>query len=145
MPLHIMKLAVGAESAASIAAYQKRRLADARKAGKKHLWVRTRHRPKREEDVLDGGSLYWVIKGIMRVRQRIVGFDTVRDAEGVPECHILVDPALVAVLPTPRRPFQGWRYLEAADAPADLSAAGSADGDALPPELVVELRQLGLL
>jgi hypothetical protein len=101
----------------------------------------TRHKPVRA-DVLDG-SLYWVIKGTIRCRQRILGFEAASDAEGKPFCLILLDPPLVPVVPTQRGPYQGWRYFKPEDAPGDL--APGADGLPPPDDMMKELRSLGLI
>jgi hypothetical protein len=145
MPLHIVKLCVGAESIEDLAAWQKERLAKQKKAGAKpRLYHTTFQTPKRTE-VLEGGSLYWVIKGIIQVRQRLVGFDEGQKEDGSPCCLLLLDKTLVPVRPTPRRAFQGWRYLDDADAPPDLKK-GTHDGvAAMPPALRKELANLGLL
>lgn len=102
----------------------------------------TRMVPKRRDDVLDGGSLYWVIKGFTTVRQRLVDIRPCVDKEGVPRCHLVYDKDLVLVSPRPRRAFQGWRYLDANDAPPDLAKGG---GGELPDKLRRELAELGLL
>lgn len=141
MSVHLIKLAVGVDEAAQIPVYQARRL---RPFGTHTVVpVHTRNQPRRAEEVLDGGSLYWVIKGVVRCRQRVLGFESGVDGEGTPFCLILVDPTPVPTVPMPRRPFQGWRYLETDAAPADLEAASSGTG--MPAELVAELRELGLL
>lgn len=98
--------------------------------------------PKRLEEILDGGSLYWVIKGFVTVRQPLLDIRPFVDGEGVSRCHFVYGKKLVLVSPRPRRPFQGWRYLEAKDAPPDI-AKGSAAG--LPDKLRRELAGLGLL
>ena len=103
--------------------------------------------PKRRDELLDGGSLYWVIKGLVRCRQNLVGIEVFRGEDGIQRCDLLLDPELVTVVPQPRRPFQGWRYLTPADAPADLRGL-SEDGDgfeAFQPELQADLADLGLL
>ena len=131
MPLHIVKLCVGADSVADLADWQKH-----------HDPVcGTRMWPKRKEEVLAGGSLYWVIKGVVCVRQTIIGIDHVTDNHG-PRCGLYLDRALVRTAPQPRRAFQGWRYLEANDAPNDLDAR--TDGD-LPDELRLQLAEIGVL
>ena len=98
--------------------------------------------PKRRDEVLDGGSLYWVIKGFTAVRQRLIDIRPFVDKEGVPRCHLVYDKELVLVSPRPRRAFQGWRYLEPKDAPPDVR--GGASGD-MPEKLRRELAELGLL
>ena len=104
----------------------------------------TRNRPRRADEVLAGGSLYWVIKGVIRARQPIIGLDDVSEQMGRKACQIVLGPELVRVRTRPCRAFQGWRYLEAAKAPDDLPA-GSDDGEDLPPTMQKELRALGLL
>ncbi|MEZ5996365.1 MAG: DUF1489 domain-containing protein [Hyphomonadaceae bacterium] len=133
--IHIVKLCVGAESVEDLADFQKRQI---RK--RKRAVCGTRMWPKREAEVLAGGSLYWVIKGVILVRQRIVEIAEVRDDHGL-RCGLWLDPELVRTSPQPRRAFQGWRYLEAKDAPDDLSdVKGGAE---LPESLRRKLVELG--
>ncbi len=141
MAIHIVKLCVGAESVECLAAWQQSQMRAARQSGQDPRPVcGTRAWPKQADQVLAGGSLYWVIKGMILVRQRIMAIDDVTDAHG-PRCGLYLDPALHRTRPAPKRPFQGWRYLKPADAPADLSAAdGGAD---LPEDLRRELVALG--
>jgi len=139
MPLHLLKLCVGIESIEHLARVQKAR----RKGRAKGSFHITRQLPKRAEEILDGGSIYWVIKGVIRVRQRIIGIDTIYRGEGR-YCRLLLHRDLVPVVPQPRRPHQGWRYLDPADAPADLTAA-ERRLKAMPPEMLAELKSLGLL
>jgi hypothetical protein len=103
----------------------------------------TRMIPKRIGELLDGGSLYWVIKGNVQVRQQLLDIRPFRDGEGIERCHLVFDRELVQTAWQPRRAFQGWRYLEPKDAPPDL--AGIAGAASLPPQLRLELAQLGLL
>ena len=146
MTVHIVKLCVGADSIDDLAQWQKGRLELARRRGEAgRLFHTTRMVPKRQDDVLDGGSLYWVIKGVVQVRQGIVGFEDGQKEDGTRCCLIMLDSKLVPVRPTPRRAFQGWRYLDADDAPADLARD---EGDALgkmPPKMRRELAELGLI
>ena len=145
MTLHLVKLCVGAASIEDLAAWQSGRLAAQRKAGERpRLFHATFQMPKREADLLDGGSLYWVIKGVIQVRQRLLGFEEGTKADGSRCCLILLDPTLVPVRPVPRRAFQGWRYLDAADAPPDLGKGGK-DVASLPPKMRRDLAELGLL
>lgn len=139
MTVHLKKLSVGSESLASLRQWQEMRL----KAGFELMHV-TRNTPRRAEEVLDGGSIYWVIKGVMCARQPITELRSMQRADGRPACGIVLAPEIVAVEPTRMRIFQGWRYLEAKDAPVDLPMAAYGD-EAMPPELVAELRELGLL
>ncbi|MCH7957394.1 MAG: DUF1489 domain-containing protein, partial [Proteobacteria bacterium] len=104
----------------------------------------TRHTPRRSAELTDGGSLYWVIKGFIRVRQEFRAVERGVNAEGRPSCALVLAPGLVRTSLRACRPFQGWRYLGPENAPADLSPlAGETDG--VPRELAAELRQLGLL
>jgi hypothetical protein len=142
-PLHLLKMAVGIADLDEMHRVRARRIAQLGGS-----WVYTRNHPRRTAAVLAGGSLYWVIRGQVRVRQRITGFDTRRDDKGRPYCLIGVDPELVPTVWRPWRPFQGWRYLASADAPLDAPQgwAPSEDRDgAMPAHMVAELRSLGLL
>jgi hypothetical protein len=139
MTTHVIKLAVGIRDVPHLEGVQRSR-AEARG----DLTVRrafTRHKPVRP-DVTDG-SLYWVIQGVIRCRQRLLGFDQEVDGEGKKYCLFLLDPELVPVVPTQRGPFQGWRYLAPEAAPADLTAG--ADGELPSDEMMRELRSLGLI
>ncbi|MGZ5919090.1 MAG: DUF1489 family protein [Hyphomicrobium sp.] len=145
MTLHLIKLCVGAASIEDLAAWQRGRLAELKKSGKtSQLFHTTFQTPKRQAELLAGGSLYWVIKGVIQVRQRIVGFGEGHKKDGSPCCLILLDPALVPVRPLSRRAFQGWRYFDAADAPADLKRGEKKLAD-LPPKMRRDLADLGLL
>jgi hypothetical protein len=136
MGLHLVKLAVGIDDLAQL-----RRVRAERAAERGGSWVYTRNRPRRADAVLDGGSIYWVMRGHIRVRQLVTGFHDAREQGGRRYCLIEVDPALVPTLPRPYRPFQGWRYLLPGDAPPDLS-----EGQEPPPDrMFAELRALGLL
>jgi hypothetical protein len=145
--LHLIKVAVGCDSVAYLRAWQKRRLTNLRAAGQKRPRLQhvTRFMPKRADEVLDGGSLYWIIRHQIQCRQRIRAIETMLDEDGEPACALVLDPKVVTVMPTPRRPHQGWRYLAAEDAPRDLEGAARARADAMPPTLIAELRALGLL
>lgn len=142
MPLHLIKLAVGIRDLDHLAEVQNRRAALL--DGRPRIPVHTRRLPKRGEEILLGGSLYWVIKGSVAARQRVLAIDTGTDEEGESYCTLQLDAERVATVPTPHRPFQGWRYLAPESAPRDLSDAGGV-GDALPAHLAAELRALGLL
>ncbi len=143
MPLHIIKLCVGCDTLADLADWQKQRLKDLKAKGKKPELVHvTRMTPKRGPEILDGGSLYWVIKGQIAARQKILGIRETKK-NGVPHCGLVHHPKLIPVSPRPRRAFQGWRYLEGADAPPDLAQTKGATG--LPESLQRELAALGLL
>jgi hypothetical protein len=101
--------------------------------------------PKRMDEIVGGGSLYWVIKGQLCARQRLVAIRPFTDEGGIGRCHLVLEPTVVPVQPRPCRPFQGWRYLKAEDAPRDLSRDAAGDLAAMPEELRRELAQLGLL
>jgi len=143
MTVHLVKLSVGSDSLDSLCAWVKKRVAANRKAGlgAVHDHV-TRMFPRREAELLDGGSIYWVIKGVVLARQKLVGFEKRVGADGIERCAVLMEPALIPTEPQPRRAFQGWRYLPVEDAPADLDSRARR---APPPELSIELAELGLL
>ena len=151
MTIHIVKLCVGAESVEDLAEWQIGQLKRARKVKprsihpnqKVHPVCGTRMWPKRVEDVLAGGSLYWVIKGVVSVRQKIIAIDDVIDDHGQ-RCGLYLDAHLQRTAPQPRRAFQGWRYLAAKDAPRDLDRAAPG-AKAMPEDLRRELTELGLL
>jgi hypothetical protein len=146
MTLHLVKLCVGAEGIEDLADWQRRRLSELRKgAANACLSHTTRMVPKRQDQLLDGGSLYWVIKGMIQVRQKIAAFGEGRKHDGTPCCLIYLDPKLVVVRPTPRRAFQGWRYLAPADAPPDLEVGAAQRLTNLPLKMRQELAELGLL
>lgn len=142
MTLHLIKLCVGVDSVDDLRAWQTERLSQLKKRGQKtELKHTTRMVPKRREEILDGGSLYWVIKGYTAVRQTLLDIRPFVDKEGVGRCHLVYAKDLIVVAPRPRRAFQGWRYLDAKDAPPDVGKAGKA----LPEKLQRQLAELGLL
>ena len=136
MPLHIIKLVVGVDTLDELLAWRR-----AREHAEPDWRVHTRMTPKRAAEVEDGGSIYRVIKGVIVARQRVRAIETHGEGRAA-RCQIVVDPELAPVVPTARRPFQGWRYLEAKDAPADLSSPGEAAAE-MPAELVARLREIG--
>ncbi len=142
MVAHLIKLAVGADGVDDLKAWQDHTVAERRRAGLSAQPVcTTRHAPKRRDDVLTGGSLYWVIRGVIAVRQRIIGVDEAVGRDGVRRCSLILDRALVATEPRPRRAFQGWRYLDPADAPPDAGAGGG--GHDLPESVRRALCEAG--
>lgn len=145
MTVHLIKLCVGADSIEDLREWVAQRALLAVAAGlspqSSHV---TRMAPKRAEELLDGGSLYWIIKGQVAARQRVLDIKTSTGADGISRCELVLGPEVIEVAPAPRRPFQGWRYLEPGSAPPDLSASG-ADLEAMPDELKRELAELGLL
>lgn len=138
--VNIVKLCVGEESVESHIAW-----IAAQKAQRPgwHSCHVTRMWPKREAEVLNGGSLFWVIKGVILCRQRLVGLEARRGADGIERCALLLDDEVVRTEPMPRRAFQGWRYLEPADSPRDLPQARRGD-TALPETLALALAEIGL-
>ncbi|PHZ83665.1 DUF1489 family protein [Paremcibacter congregatus] len=141
MTVHILKLCVGIDSIEHLIEVRQARshfLPD----GTPYNYHITRARPKRAVEVLDGGSIYWVIKGFIQVRQRIIGLEPVETDTGV-KCKFVMDTNLVRTESQPRRPHQGWRYLDPKDAPKDI--ADGARSDSLPEDMSQKLRDLGLL
>ena len=143
MPLHLVKLCVGADSIADLEEWVEERVRErvAKRQKPRSLHV-TRMVPSRAPEIIDGGSLYWVIRGQLAARQRVREIEPFVDADGIGRCKLWLDPEVVAIVPRPMRAFQGWRYLKASDAPADLGKGGEA---ALPEELRRTLGELGLL
>ena len=138
----MQKLSVGSESIATLQDWQKMVVRRRKKRGLSpyHEHV-TRMFPKQMEALLDDGSIYWVIKGLIQCRNELVALEETKTEDGRRACSILMSPKLIPVVPTPKRPFQGWRYLKAEDAPADLTEIGGAND--LPPELRAKLANLG--
>lgn len=142
MTLHLIKLSVGSESFDDLGAWQKARLKDMKAKGKKPELVHvTRQMPKRATELLDGGSIFWVVKGWIVARQKLLELRPMK-RDGVPHCGIVFDKKVVPVQWRQRRAFQGWRYLEGKDAPPDRSDGGFDD---LPEALRQELAALGLV
>ncbi len=143
--LHLVKLCVGADSVEDQLQWQSKRSAERLAAGldprPRHV---TRMWPRRAKKLLRGGSLYWVIRGVIRVRQCIAALEGVTGDDGIRRCAIVFEPALIPTLPRPRGPFQGWRYFAASDAPPDIGAAPGDDPD-LPPGLREALTKFGVL
>jgi hypothetical protein len=132
----MIKLVVGCDTVEELLDLQK-----AHRAPGEPWILRTRQTPKRAAELVDGGSIYRIFKGLVLCRQRILAVDTVGEGPQT-RCEITLDPQIVLVAPVPRRPFQGWRYFEAKDAPEDL---GPHDGETLqvPQDLAAKLRELG--
>ena len=140
-PLHLRRLAVGARTIADLVDWQAER--HERLGDHTVVFGQTRNMPRRRAEVIDGGSLYWIIAGNFAMRQRVLDLQPVIDEEQQPVCRIVYDARLVPVVPWPHRPFQGWRYLKVDEAPPDL-AESEADA-ALPADLAGTLRELGVL
>jgi hypothetical protein len=145
MALHLIKLCVGCDSVQDLEDWIKEKLREKKKRRQpvEHIHT-TRMAPKRADELVAGGSLYWVIRGAIMCRERLLAVRPFIDKEGIGRCRLVLDGKLVLVQPRPFRAFQGWRYLAASDAPRDLDRA--APGAAkMPEDLRRELRDLGLL
>ena len=134
--VHLKKLSVGSQSLDNLLDWQALRLAQ----GGRLVHV-TRNRPRRAKELLDGGAIYWIIKGMVIARQAIIDLTKAQRADGTPACGIVLSPEIIQVAPTKMRIFQGWRYLETKDAPPDIGADDAGD---MPAELAAELRDLGI-
>ncbi len=139
--LNLIKLSVGSTDVDSMSEWQATARAQGADGLPRHV---TRMWPKRADEILRGGSIYWVIKGVILCRQMILRFDGVDRGDGINRCGIVLDPEIIRVAATPKRAFQGWRYLLAADAPRDLRG-GSRQQEALPPQLESALAEIGVL
>ncbi len=138
--LHMQKLSVGTEGIADLAAWQATPRAQTADGLPRHI---TRMWPKRADEIIGGGSIYWVVKGEILCRQHILRFDEVIGGDGIRRCAIVLNPELVPVTPTIKRPFQGWRYLKDTDAPSDLTKARKGE-ETLPSELSAALAEIGV-
>lgn len=138
--VNIVKLCVGADEVQDLVDWQEGRRRATGRANPVHV---TRMFPKRAEEVLNGGSLYWVFKGVILARQRILALEETRGEDGILRCAIVLDPEVVRTEPVPRRPFQGWRYLDAGETPRDLSKSRASES-ALPPGLMAALAEVGV-
>lgn len=144
MPLHMIKLCVGAESVEDLDAWIRECLAEASAAGRAPEQTHTtRMVPKRAAEIAGDGSLYWVIRGFVQVRQRILEIRPVKHADGIERCDLVLEPVLQRTEMQPRRPFQGWRYLDPKDAPRDLRRNTVADD--IHPEMRRALAELALI
>lgn len=140
--MHIIKLCVGVSSVQELLDWRALRRSQGHGRADGHNVHRTRMMPKKADEIVGQGSLYWVMSGVVRCRQRIVALEAATDHEGRSCCDIVLDPQVVLTTPYPRRPFQGWRYLTDKDAPADLAR----DGEEAPPGgMAEELAELGLI
>jgi hypothetical protein len=143
MALNLVKLCVGISAVEELQASLDQRMEARRLSGKAmHSWHTTRMVPKQLKKLLEGGSLYWVIKGNVQVRQILEDIEIFTDNEGIRRCRLILEPRLILTHWQPRRAFQGWRYLQQKDAPADLQ---TGDASEFPPQLQRELADLGLL
>lgn len=138
--VHLLKLSVGSESVEQMVEWQRLRSVQRSDGRYCHL---TRMRPKRESEVLAGGSLYWVIQGVILARQEITALEEMTGQDGIGRCAIFLAPNVIRVAATPKRPFQGWRYLDPKDAPPDLGTSRPDESD-LPPKLMAALAEIGV-
>ena len=143
--VNLVKLCVGITTINQLEQLQSMRRGEYVKAGRPPVNIHiTRNKPKRSKEIINSGSLYWVIRRQTRVRQKIIRIDDIEDAEGRKKCCLVLDSDLIKTEHRAYRPFQGWRYLEQSDAPADLSNNQKAESE-MPSEMEEELRGLGLL
>jgi hypothetical protein len=143
--VNLVKLCVGITGVDELERLQSMRRDRYAKSGMAPVNIHvTRNKPKRMNEILDNGSLYWVMRRQIRVRQKIIRIDDLEDLEGKKRCGLVLDKKLIRTELRNFRPFQGWRYLEQSDAPPDLTFMSSGSGD-MPPEMEEELRSLGLL
>lgn len=138
---HLIKLSVGSETIEGLAEWHAMPQAQGPDGLPRHI---TRMWPKREKEILSGGSIFWVFKGVIQCRQKIVRFDEVFGEDGIRRCAIVLEPKLYRTVQAPKRPFQGWRYLSPDDAPADMRQVRE-DEDQLPPEMAGDLADIGVL
>lgn len=138
--VNLIKLSVGTENVEDLAAWQAAKRAQTQDGYPRHV---TRMWPKREVEILNGGSIYWVIKGVILARQHIIRLDEHISDDGVRRCAIVCDTPLIRVVATPKRAFQGWRYLTPEDAPIDLPA-GREEEEPLPAALSEALAAIGV-
>lgn len=139
--LHLIKLSVGSKSIEDLATWQKNPAARGADGQPRHV---TRMFPKERDKLTKGGSIYWVINGLIQCRQPILSLDEVIGHDGIRRCAIVLDTPLVPVHPTPKRPFQGWRYLQPDQAPADFKGARKV-GKPLPKKLMLALDEIGVI
>lgn len=137
--VHLLKLSVGSESVEQLIDWQTRRSQQRRDGRYYHV---TRMWPKRADELLAGGSIYWVIQGVILARQKITDFEEIIGEDGIRRCAIFLDSQVMRTEAAPKRPFQGWRYLEPSAAPRDLAAGASSGG--LPPALAAALAEIGV-
>lgn len=135
--MNMVKLCVGAEKVEDLTGWQTRRYGAQNPVHVTRMW------PKRAAEILNGGSLYWVFKGVVLARQRIVRLDERLGEDGITRCAIVFDPQVIRTEAMPKRPFQGWRYLKPEDSPRDLPKGREAEAD-LPRELMAALSEIGL-
>lgn len=136
-PLNLVKLCVGCDDPAELAAWQRHRHAGGPARHVTRMW------PKRQDELLAGGSIYWVFKGVIQARQPLIDLQEIIGEDGIRRCALILAPDMIRVSPLPKRPFQGWRYLAGSDAPPDLPAGRDHEPD-LPSDIARALAEMGL-
>ncbi|PVA09392.1 DUF1489 domain-containing protein [Pelagivirga sediminicola] len=139
--LNLVKLSVGTANVEDLIAWQATGRARGADGLPRHV---TRMWPRRAAELLEGGSIYWVIQGVLQCRQGILRLDELIGQDGIRRCAIVLDPQIIRTATAQKRPFQGWRYLPGSKAPADLAAARAGE-DALPANLSAALADIGVL
>ncbi|HKL04973.1 MAG TPA: DUF1489 domain-containing protein [Roseovarius sp.] len=139
--LNLIKLSVGSDSVENLTKWQSSDRAKGPDGLPRHI---TRMWPKRAAELLEGGSIYWVVQGFVQCRQRLLRFDEVTGSDGIRRCAFVLDPEIIRTSTAQKRPFQGWRYLQPGDAPADLAASRQSE-DSLPPDLSAALADIGVI
>lgn len=140
MHINLIKLCVGASEVEDLLEWQAQRCAQEADGLPRHI---TRMWPKRAAELLDGGSIYWVFRGLILARQRVLRLEEARGEDGIMRCALVLDPQVKRTETVPRRPFQGWRYLSPQDAPRDLPGARQSE-ESLPPGLEAALAEMGV-
>tara|TARA_R110000868_G_scaffold35549_1_gene127381 strand:+ start:41377 stop:41814 length:438 start_codon:yes stop_codon:yes gene_type:complete len=143
MAVHLIKLCVGVKEIDQLESWRTQEIAERRAAGEPEVIVHvTRMMPSRKDEVEDGGSLYWVINGSVQCRSEIIALEALTGEDGIKRCAIIMSPEIIRTAPSPKRPFQGWRYLKPEDAPRDLTGPGEG-GRELPDDLRAKLMEIG--
>lgn len=143
--IHLLRTAAGIKDLQELQEVQKHFSTRTREGLGEVVVITTRNTPKRADELLDGGSVYYIVKNIIQVRQKILDIETVTDADGEKCCQILISPKIMRVMPVAQRAVQGWRYLDPAKAPKDLGYLHPANEEAPPEDMAEELKSLGLL
>lgn len=147
MTIHLLRPAAGCDSLYTLSQRQRRFRAPMEKGGRPTPIISTKRKPARDDQLLKGGSVYWIIKRAIQARQSIIGIDMIDDPNGGTRCLIYLDEELMRTEPYPQKPFQGWRYLETSNAPPDLGlyVPGDAEEDDVSPEMLAALKETGLI
>jgi len=143
MVMHLVKLCVGVSSVEQLETWRTQEIARHQANSEPELIAHvTRMMPTKKDEIEAGGSLYWVIGGVIQCRSEIVSLERIQGDDGIKRCAILMAPEIIRTAPAPKRPFQGWRYLKPEDAPRDLTGPGS-EGEGLPEDLRAKLMEIG--